>query len=158
MYREGTKVAMVYADVRTHTEVGDTGKVVASGHEASHIHITSGFQAGQIVLVRNEDFVPTNAREASLLDDSISEAGFVHTAVRAVFDRYGSVGLINDLSAEGSLSTFDAIAEQTLAFMASKVRQDPGVIQVMAELDADEQDEFVQTAVATILRDAFEVA
>jgi hypothetical protein len=154
---EGARVSYVGYGTRDGLALEDSGKVLLSSATASHVLMATGQRSGDICLVANDDLVVTRAAStsASELDDSLSEGSLVTTAARDTFDRYGSVGLINALNAEGVLSCFDGIAEEALGLVAARIRHDPAIRCVLAELDDEDAEEVVQHATATLLRDAF---
>lgn len=142
-------------------QFGSQGQYLASaGPHAGHVKWANGPRAGLIDLVDTEDLVPMRStfRAAVVhdeLDDSLEVGGFPFTAVRQVQQAEGTVGLLNFMASSGHLSGFAGIAEESLAYVAHKIRQDPGVREVTAQLDEDEAESLVRLAAHSLLRDAF---
>lgn len=149
--REGQRVAFC-GDPQAGLSVDDRGKVLSSSGEASHVLWATGSRAGEVLLVSNLDLVV--AGQARSYDD-LDGGTLVTIAVRDTFDRTGHVGLLNALNEEGHLATFASIAEEAMQTVASRIRQDPSISEVLANLDPEEGAEFVAFTASVLLRDAF---
>ena len=151
---EGSKVSYI-GDPTEELDIGDTGKLLVSDGHASHVRWLTGASEGEISLVPDDQLVMVAVEPRSSYYDSLDGGRLVHVAIRNVFDRFGQVGLLNALNDEGHLSTFQPIAEEAIAMVASRIREDPSFVEVLGELDGDEGDEFVMYASFTLLKDAF---
>lgn len=152
--REGQRVSYV-GDGEGGLEVGDRGKVVSSDGSACHVLWTTGVRAGQVMFHKDFDLVASNQgpRNLSELDDFA--APLVSFAVRDIHDRHGNSGLLNALNEDGHLAAFSRLAEDAIQTVASGVREDPSIQEVLSQLDDEDGDEFVMFATLTLLRDAF---
>lgn len=153
MIRDGARVAFNGWPREHAPEIGDVGKVLSAGTNGSHVLWQSGARSGQVELVANEDLEVVTAGRDEMADSM--ETRVVALGVRDVFDTGGSVALLNTLAETGHLSGFGTIAEEALTSVASRLREDPSIADVLAHLEADEADEFVHLASAVLLRDAF---
>lgn len=153
MIHDGSRVSFV-GHPSDGLGIGDHGRVFQAGASGSHVKWASGERRGEIDLIRNDDLVemPTTG---SLTADAITEPGLVSFAVRAVHSTSGDVGVLNALNAEGHLESFEDIAEDALAFVSSRIRQDPSFVEVLGQLEPDDGDDLVALAASTLLRDAF---
>jgi hypothetical protein len=151
MIAEGAQVSYVGDD--DDLEVGDTGKVLSDAGMGSHVLWSTGKKSGEITLVHDIELVQTEGARISY-DDSF-ESGLVSVAVREVYDLGGSVALLNALNDEGHLATFAQIAEEAMALVTSRIREDLSMVEVLSALDPDEGSEFVALATTALLRDAF---
>ena len=156
MFREGSQVIYTGWHGKDGVDVGDIGKILSYSDKASHVLLTTGAASGKIMFLYNDDLVSKVSTSMMEVDDSLDEGGFSTVAVRQTYDDFGVDGLLNALSAEGQLNTFEGIAEQTLQFVASQIRNDPAVRIALSQLDDDEANEFVNHATAVLLRDAFD--
>lgn len=156
MFREGSQVIYTGWHGKDGIDVGDIGKVLSYSDKASHVLLSTGAASGKIMFLYNDDLVAKVSTSMMEVDDSLDEGGLSSIAVRQTFDDYGADGLLNALSAEGQLNSFESIAEQTLQFVASQISNDPSVRIVLSQLDEDEAHEFINHVSAILLRDAFE--
>lgn len=150
--REGQRVAFV-GDPEHGLQVDDRGKVLSSSEAASHVLWATGSRAGEVILVSNLDLVVSG--HAPRTYDDLDGGRLVTIAVRDTFDRQGHVGLLNALNEEGHLATFASIAEEAMQTVAARIRQDPSITEVLANLDPEEGAEFVAFTASVLLRDAF---
>lgn len=151
MIREGSRVAYV-GDGDDGLVPGDQGKVLANAGQANHVMWSTGVRAGEVTLTHEHDLVCQ--RQAARYED-LESGSLVTISVRNTWDRAGAVGLLNALNEEGHLATFAPIAEEAIRMVASRIRQDPSIGEVLARLDPDEGAEFVSFAATCLLRDAF---
>jgi hypothetical protein len=145
---EGARVA--YAGLPHHdVDIGDEGKVLQSSGRMCHVIMRTGGKVGQVILVDQGDLTvlaaPRHAIDDSLLDGSLDEPTLVTTAVRSVYDRQGEKGLITALANRGELPDFFEVAEQAVQQVIATVRRDPVMIRVLAELDDEEGENFIQS-------------
>jgi hypothetical protein len=150
---DGAKVAFV-GHPSDGVEIGDEGLVLQAGNTGSHVKWKTGAAKNTITLVGNDDLVINGSLAKHPLTDGL-EGDVVGISVRATFDRRGAVGVLNALNEEGHLSAFGQIAEDAMQMVASRIRQDPSFVEVLAVLDPDEGASLVEVAAASLLRDAF---
>lgn len=148
---EGLKVSYI-GDPGDDLDIGDTGKVIASDGQASHIRWLTGKSEGQITF--NDDFDLVVISKEVGYDDLMS-GSLVTVAVRNTFDKLGQAGLLNALNDEGHLSVFQPIAEEAISMVAARIRQDASFVEVLSELDSEEGNDFVTYASLALLNDAF---
>jgi len=132
--------------------IDDKGKVLSAAGSGSHVMWSTGKRKGEITLTANVDLVATRT---VAYEDDLDSGGLVSVAVRDTYDSGGEVALLNALNEEGHLATFAPIAEEALQMVASRIRQDPSIREVLAQLDDDEGSGFVALAASVLLRDAF---
>lgn len=152
--REGQRVSYV-GDGGDGLAIGDRGKVVSSEGETCHVLWTTGSRAGQILFHRDYDLVVSAQGQRNLSDLDDFAAPLVSFSVRDTHDRYGNSGLLNALNEDGHLAAFARLAEDAIQAVASGVREDPSIQEVLSQLDDEDGDEFVMFATLTLLRDAF---
>lgn len=153
--KDGVRVSYIGLSDGT-LSLGDRGQVLSAGPVASHVKMATGALAGQIVPLYNDDLAPLG-REAMQddLTDSLEVGGLVNLAAREVFEVEGEAGVINRLAEDGHLAAFQAIAEDALTLITSRVRSDPSIRAVTAQLDEEEGEAVVRLASQVLLRDAF---
>lgn len=152
---DGARVAYA-GDGDDGLSVDDRGKVLSAGMSGSHVLWSTGSRTGEITLTANHDLVPVEG--ARIVYDDLDSGCLVTFAVRDVHNRRGAAGLLNAMNDEGHLATTAALAEEALALVATRLRQDPSFKEVLAQLEPDDGAEFVTFAAAVILRDAFREA
>lgn len=153
MIAEGARVQYV-GDGDGGLSIGDRGKVLSNAGSGSHVMWQSGQRRGDITLVANMDLVATNGAQITY-DDSLETGQIVTFAVRDVYDHRGDVGLVNALNDEGHFATLGSIAEEALALVTARLREDASMREVLAQLDEDEGAEFISFTATVLLRDAF---
>lgn len=149
MFFDGQTVSYVgepYGDTPT---IGDIGIVVSAGHTASHVKWTTGPRKDTFTEMPHHEIV------AATNLDPLHANTLVTFAVTEVHETRGILGIIASLSEEGHLGGFDQIAEDALAFVASRVRSDPSIQEVLASLPLEDGDDLVSVASVTLLADAF---
>lgn len=153
MVNEGSRAIYVGPPSPDGLSTGDAGVVLAlASHTAAHLQVGS-----RIFLVETEDLTPqSHMASRDPLDDSL-EVGLSTFAVRQVYDAEGSTGVINAMAQLGHLTDFGEIAEEALAMVAARIRQDPSFRAVLASLDEDEGEGVLRLAAACLVRDAFQV-
>lgn len=138
---------------------GAQGQLLLTAGRGGHVKWATGPRVGQVDLVDRDDLVSSGrARTAVVrdeLDDSLEVGSITTTGIRHVQDEEGTVGVLNFMASSGHLSGFAGIAEEALGVVAHLVRQDPGMREVVAQLDDDEGEALVQLAATALLRDAF---
>lgn len=158
MICEGSKVAYV-GDGGGRDEglsVEDQGQVLAlAGPNSCHVLWHTGARTGAITLAAFHDLVEQAQPAPDALDDSLSYGPLMSISVKATYERKGGVGLLNALNKAGHLVGFEQIAEDALSMVATRLRQDISFRSVLAELDTDDGEDFLQLTAAVLLRDAF---
>jgi hypothetical protein len=153
MFIDGQRVAFVgepWPDRAPDHTLDDVGVVVAAGNTTSHVRWATGACKGQIEEVAHRDIVPVN------LSESIDAfASLVTFSAREIAETKGMDAVIDRLNREGHLASFEAIAEEALGLVATRIRSDPSILATMAQLDPDDGEELVSCATATLLRAAF---
>lgn len=149
---EGQRVSYIGdgSDGRT---LGDVGRLLAKAGSIGHVQWGDRTVTPHLL----DDLAPSGARVAQVrdgLEDSLDVGPVAHTGMRAVWEAEGSAGVLNQLSVTGALTSFAEIAEEVRTLVASRIRQDPGVRAVTAQLDDDEGEELVALASLVLLRDA----
>jgi hypothetical protein len=135
---------------------GDQGTLLArDGAHAAHVLWATGSRAGDTTLVWEADLAAVGRRTASLIEDSLEFGGLTSFAVREVYDTEGETGVLNAMAQIGHLQTFASIAEEALAMITARIRQDPSFREVCAQLDEEEGESLVRLASACLIRDAF---
>ena len=132
--------------------IGDRGRVLSAAGSGSHVLWSTGKRKGDLTLTANVDLVSSRTVD---LNDDLDSGGLVSVAVRDTYDSGGEVALLNALNAEGHLATFAPIAEEALQMVTARIRQDPSIREVLANLDEDEGAGFISLAASVLLRDAF---
>jgi hypothetical protein len=150
MFVDGQKVAYV-GDGDGRHDVGDVGRVIGAGNTASWVKWVTGVSAGHMAEVGHHEIVAvTNGVDPDALDGPL-----VTFAVREEHAYRGPHGVIDRLNDEGHLGSFQTIAEEALAHIAARIRTDPSIVEVLAQLDPEDGEELVSTATVALLRDAF---
>lgn len=143
---------------------GSQGLFLASANAyAGHVKWATGPRAGRIELVDGEDLVTVHKGQMVVhgggrfrddLEDSL-EVGLPVLAARHIQDAEGTMGLLSRMASQGHLSGFAGVAEEALAHVAHRVRQDPGIREITAQLDEDEAEALVQLAAHSLIQQAF---
>lgn len=150
--REGEEVTYVGPDTEG-LRTGDVGTLMMLA-SATAAHVQAPNQG--IYLVDVYDLAPATAsRTVDPLADSLEFGGLTTFATRQVYDLGGSTGVINAMAQAGHLTGFGDIAEEALALVASRIRQDPSFRAVTASLEDEEAEDVLRTAAASLIVDAF---
>lgn len=158
--RDGQRVSYI-GEPRDGMEMGDRGQVLACDSHASHVMWSTGAKTGQVLLMDNLDITPAGSRTTAAsvvddgLDDSLDVGSLGVTAAREWFDDQGEVGVLNAMAEAGHLSSFAAIAEEARDLVAGRIRTDPSMRAVVAQLDDEEGEAVIRLATVALLRDAF---
>lgn len=150
--RDGARVAYVGDDMRTRLEIGDAGLVLACTGSASHVRWSTGAREGEIVLVPNMDLVAQGAHDVTPL----FEGSLITTALRATYDERGATGVIQALGSEGHLGVLDTLVDDTLDFIAARLRNDISMQAVLDELGPDDGEAVLSVAARIVARDLVE--
>ncbi len=147
---EGERVAYI-GEPTDILNVDDRGRVVQASGSGSHVQWLTGDAKGQISLESNLDLVSLRAQGG---DESL-DGPLVTIAVRDVYEREGTTGLLNALNRDGHLAFFEPLALDAVEMIESNIRTDASFRPILAHLSADEAQELIALATSTLLRDAF---
>lgn len=153
--REGEHVAYAGYERGEGPAIGDPGQVISASDEGCHV----AWESGGLTLESYHDVVPSEhqpngqQRQASLDASPFEQRDLISFSARGVYDQTGGVGLINAMAEDGHLSTMAAAAEHAVGYLESKVRDDPSMARVLADLDTDEADAVVALAVRLLVED-----
>jgi hypothetical protein len=157
MIVEGQKVA--YAGEDPYMAVSDKGKVLAVSGTAAHVQWLTGSRAGQIDLVEQHELVPDRSAGAqpttlaAAFDNTLDMVGSPAIQVRATYDEVGEQGLVTALDEAGHLAVLQAYVEEAVGHLASRIRHDPTLANVLAQLESDEADGLVGRVASLLLTD-----
>ncbi len=152
MYADGQKVSFVGDPSPDTPAIGDVGIVVSAGNTASHVRWMSGVRAGLYDEMGHMEIAAT----ASTVTDTDSFSGRIVTfSVAEVQARAGARGLLDELNDRGHLGGLEAIAEEAMGLVAARIRTDPSIREVLAQLDDEDGDDLVALATVALLQDAF---
>lgn len=138
--------------------LGEVGRLLSAGPTHSHIRWNSGPKKGSISLIPNDDLVPFRAAVGEIgeeVDDDLETGTLVTVSAREVVDEGGIPALLNTMVIEGHLSTFGPAVDEAVGLLAAKLRTDPSMREVLAELEEDEGEALIYRATQTLLRSAF---
>lgn len=157
MISDGSRIE--YIGLKTeHLNPGDQGSVLAVSGRAAHVQWRTGSRAGEVTLEDSDDLHPLGSRQMAVeaaLDDSLEVAGIGTVTARQIYDEGGSRALLNAMADSGRLASFQDIAEEALALVASRIRSSESFAALSSHLEEDERDDLVRTASAALIRDAF---
>lgn len=157
--REGG-VASYLGVGREGVSLGDKGEILAFAGSGAWVKWKTGSRQGDIVAVDRYDLAPAPriGREAVQhddLEDSLDVGPITTTSMRDVCDAEGTTSVLNMLASSGNLPGFAEIADEALSFVSHRVREEPAIRNVTAQLDGEDAEELIQLASFAILRDAF---
>jgi hypothetical protein len=147
---EGEQVAYI-GEPTGSLDVDNRGRVVQAAGTGSHVQWTTGPSKGQITLETNLDLVSIRSRG----DDDALDGPLVTIAVRDVYEREGTTGLLNALNHDGHLAFFEPLAVEAVEMIRDNIRTDASFRPILAQLSSVEAQELVALATSTLLRDAF---
>lgn len=155
MIRESAKVTFTGADGEGPT-LGDQGRVLSADGGVCHVLWSTGAVAHQVT-AHYESSLALAGRQVTDhgLEDSLEVGGLVTFSARNIFDTGGSPAVVNQMAEMGHLGSFRDIAEEAIALVAARVRQDPSVRAVTSALEDDEAEDVVRLASACLIRDSF---
>lgn len=160
--REGSHVSCV-GDGRNGRALGERGQILAITGRSAHVKWADRSitleDLDDLALLRS-GFGAARATAAVVepdddLADSLDVGPIQAAGMRGVYEAEGGFGVLSALASTGQLSGFASIAEETRLFAEARVRQDPDLARVAAQLDPEEADELVSLATASLLRDVF---
>lgn len=158
MIRESAKVTYIGMDVGEGPSLGDQGRVISADGGVCHVLWSTGAVEHQVTAHYDSDLsLAGHTASADGLEDSLEVGGLVTFSVRNVYDSGGSPAVVNQMAEMGHLGAFSEYAEEAIALVAARVRQDPSVRAVTANLEEDEAEHVYRLASACLIRDAFGV-
>jgi hypothetical protein len=151
---------VAYAGVPGEVQPGDQGEVLSSDYHYAHVLWRTGAMAGQVRLHDQAelDMAPSMASprghiEASL-DDSLEVGGtFQLTSARQAYDEDGPAGVLEVMASGGQLDMLSEVTDEVYALVTSRVRTNPYVRSITAQLDEDEAEAVVLATSASLIRD-----
>ena len=155
LMREGSKVA--YTGPEEHgLQVGDRGKVLAVDGQVCHVLWSTGARQNQADALYEGSLVVMSAAGSDMgLDDSLEVGGLVSFSARNSYDSGGSAQVLSEMAEMGHLASFGEIAEEALALVAARIRQDPSFRMIAHDLEEEEAERVYRLASACLIRDAF---
>lgn len=155
--REGFTITYI-GDGADGLSLGDKGQLLAYANDTTaHVQWHTGARAGQITLTAMDD-IDNAAKKYQRHDDladSLDVGPITLTGAREVYESAGAEATLVHLAAEGTLSTLASIAEGALEWTCAKIRSESAIMTALAALDPADQEEIIQMAAATALRDVF---
>ena len=150
MFADGQRVQYA-GDPIDGLDIGDVGVIAQAGHTASFVKWATGARKGTFTEVPHHEIQPVGVNQ----DTDAFTGTLVTFAVRQAHAQVGPRGLLDILNEQGHLSSFTAIGEEAMALVASRIRQDPSIREVLSQLEGEDGDDFVEVATVALLRDAF---
>jgi hypothetical protein len=125
------------------------GHIVAVGSNSAHVKWSSGPDKGHITFTDLYDIEPVTAKVKEP-DDPLHL-----TAVRRAYDSEEEIGVLNFLATQKYLGSWQAIAQDVLAYAEERIRTDASMELVEEQLTTSERNKVVTAAALTLLKDAF---
>lgn len=135
--------------------VGDRGRVVLSNDNVIHVLWTTGSKARQITPHYESSLVVITGSHGDGLDDSLDVGGLVTFSARNSYEAGGAMQVVSELSDQGHFASLSDVADEAIALVSARIRQDPSFRVIAAELDEEEAEEVIRYASACVIRDAF---
>lgn len=162
MIAEGSKVA--YAGDDPSQDVGAIGRVLSvAGSDSVYVRWEGGPKRAQVEPVWVSDLVEsqrigtsalvTTSSVAESFDMGLEFAGAPGLQVRAVYDEQGEDGLVTALNEGGRLAPMAEHCEEAMNLLASRIRTDPMMMEVLAHLEGDEAQSLIVRVAGLLLSD-----
>lgn len=158
MIAEGSKVA--YAGDDPFQDVGSLGKIVSLSGSCAHVLWQDGPKVGMIEMIALDDLLPRTedrSRQATTVQEgfesSLDMPGMPVLAVRDTYDEDGEDGLVTALDEAGRIATLAEYAEEAISQVAARIRTDPGLVEVLGQLESDEANSLVDRLAGLVLMD-----
>ena len=139
----------------------DEGMVLSDGGSGAHVMWSTGSALGKVTLTDDYKLAlvgyPVTATYDDGLDDSLDVGTLTMTGVLATYDEEGPAGVLNEMATAGRLDGFTGIAHEALGLIQTRIRHDPAIAAVVAQLGEVEGEALVSLAASVLLRDAFGV-
>jgi hypothetical protein len=148
MFRDGQQISFIGLD--RGLNYGEAGRILEAGTESSAIL----WKSGSVTTQYNSDLLPVGKIAFSDgLDDCLEVGEPLRTsAAREAFDIGGESAVLNYMSESGHLASMSDIAEDAMAFVSARLRQDQYFRSILSQLDDDEGDSLVNLASRVALR------
>jgi hypothetical protein len=158
--REGFTITFIGSHDADGVTLGDKGRLLAfASDHAAHVQWLTGIREGQVTLTDIEDIDNASQKYAMAHHDDLAdslEMGSLQTVgARSVYDIAGPEGTLVHMASQGQLGGLAPIADGVLGWVCTKIRTESAFMSALAGLDPDEQEEIIQMAACTVLRDTF---
>lgn len=139
--------------------VGSRGRILsmAAGGSA-HTQWATGSRLGEVDLVFVDDLLPYRAGStyaedtASQIDQSF-QVPLVSSGIREAMDEQGEDGVLTMLDEAGHLAVLAEYADEAYGYVKTRIKQDPGLNQVLAQLDDVEAQALVSKIASILMAD-----
>lgn len=156
MISEGGKVTYA-GDTDPFNVVGSLGRVVSLSGTGAHVQWLTGPKTGQFDYVETFELVqPGAAHEASMeaaFDNTLDMPATEGISVRACYDETGEEGLVTALNESGHLAMLADYVDEAVGHLATRIRTDPTLGDVLSQLETDEADSLVGRVASLLLND-----
>lgn len=161
MITEGRRVK--YAGDDPFQDVGSFGRVVALSGMAAHIMWENGPKSGSLELTDLNDLIEVEAGQLAASGTPLSTSAQYDLSldmmnpgieVRATLEEGGVEGLLNTLSESGHLAVLAVYADEAIGMLAARIRQDPGLIDVLSQLSPEEETSLVAKVASSMLAES----
>jgi hypothetical protein len=160
-------------------DFGAQVEVLSLENRAAWGRFVTGARTGEIELIEDLDLTPAEPRSryARLdpvvvpvspvsapvvviaarddLDDSLDVGLPLRVGVAQVQHTQGTLGVLTMLATRGDLQRLSTVVDEAFMVVANRIRQDPNVRTVIAQLDDEDAENLVQMASLTLLHSAF---
>lgn len=141
---DGAWVTYVGPSTASGPSFGDEGQALAVTAAYAHVQWRTGSKLGQIDMVATEDYAPGSGVVPERHPDELNALDFVEPGLDA----------LGRLEAIGALAPLSAVAEEAVQLVHARVRQSPGIAQVLAGMDPEDGDAVVEKASSYLLHQA----
>ena len=158
--REGFTITYIGSQDADGVTLGDKGRLLAfASNSSAHVQWLTGLRLGQVTLTDIEDIDNASRKYATVhhdeLADSLEVGPLQMVGARSVYDTAGPEGTLVHMASQGQLGGLARIADDVLGWVCAKIRRESTFMSAIAGLDPDEQEEIIQMAACTTLRDVF---
>lgn len=162
MFHEGQMVTSI-GDGSDGVPLGAHGRILALASSGSgHVQWFSPPLTGQVSFVAAlEDSVAPSSRQAQArfaadgLEDSLEVGPISMTGARHLMATGGPASVLQSLASSGVMTEVGDVAEETLSFVETRLRQTASVQHVLGELDEEDRNDIYRLASQELLREAF---
>ena len=160
-FQDGQTVSYIGPATPLGLQPGDQGMVLSDAGSGAHVMWSTGSVRGKVTLTDDYDLsavgLPITASYDDGLDDSLDVGTLTMTGVLATYDEEGPAGVLAAMASAGRLDGFTGIAHEALGLIQTRLRHDPAIAVVIAQLGEQEGEALVSLAATVLLRDAFGV-
>jgi len=154
MLTEGARVSYT-GESRGRLGTGAEGRLLSISGDSGHVLFSTGKVAGVVEFLPLHLLTAHGQAQPSLIADALDAPEQLSSvAVRETVASSGEQGLVAALSEAGVLDELASIADEAAEMVASRIREDPGMRQIMAALDGEERDQVVSLTTSMILGSA----